>query len=137
MTVTKCPNCGCSAYTKQGTELVKYKGQEEKVSSERRMCKYCGYKYTVNPKDRQNPNCPYCASSNVRKEGKIEGGHKYKCNQCGKHFRNVYEKGKSPVISDYIKQKVKLYHRGGFSNRFIAKMFGIGATTVARIIDKN
>lgn len=133
----KCPKCGCSAFSRQGSEMVKYRGEDELVRAERRKCKYCGCKYTFNPRQREQRECPYCKSTKTRKEGIIEGGHKYKCNNCGKHFRDVYEKGKSPAISDYIKQKVRLYARGGFSQRFIANMFGIGATSVRRILKEN
>jgi len=134
-TVEKCPKCGCRAYTKQGREQVKYKGISELVTAERRQCKYCGCKYTINPRDRQNPTCPYCKNPNTRKIGFAKNGaRKYKCPSCNKYFQTSYESGNSPHISDYTKQKIKLYARGGFSMRFIAKMFGVGATSVKRIL---
>lgn len=134
-TITKCPKCGCPAYTKQGSEQVKYKGFSELVTTERRKCKYCGCKYTVNPRKRENPPCPYCKSSHTRKIGFAKNGtRKYKCSVCNKYFQETYESSELHRISDYTKQKIKLYARGGFSMRFIAKMFSVGATSVKRIL---
>ena len=133
--IEKCPKCGCRAYTKQGTELVKYKGISELVTTERRKCKYCGCKYTVNPRQRENPPCPYCKNLHTRKTGFAKNGtRKYKCPVCNKYFQTSYESGELHRISDYTKQKIKLYARGGFSTRFIAKMFAVGATSVKRIL---
>lgn len=134
-TLTKCPRCGCQAYTKQGSEQVKYKGMSEMVTTQRRKCKYCGCKYTVNPRIRENPPCPYCKNQKTRKVGfAANGARKYMCPACNKNFQMSYENGKSPRISDYTKQKIRLYARGGFSMRFIAKMFSVGATSVKRIL---
>lgn len=132
--MTKCPKCGCSAYTKQGTVSVKHKGEETPVLKERRKCKYCGCKYTVNPRYRDNPPCIDCGYKRTRKLGFTKfGGRKYYCPKCGRNFQETYLKGKSPRISEYTKNKIKLYLRGGFSDHFIARMFKVGTTTVRRI----
>lgn len=134
--IDKCPKCGCPAYKKQGFEQVKYKGVSELVTTERRKCKYCGCKYTVNPRKRENPPCPYCKSSHTRKIGFAKNGtRKYKCPACNKYFQETYESGNLHRISDYTKQKIKLYARGGFSMRFIAKMFAVSPTHVKRILN--
>lgn len=130
----KCPKCGCPAYTKQGQEYAKYKGQEEPVLKFRRKCKYCGCKYTVNVKERENPKCPHCGSLKTRKNGFAKNGVRiYRCSECSKYFQSQYLKGEPPSISEYKKTKIQLYLKGGFSDRFIAKMFNVGATSVARI----
>lgn len=133
--VERCPKCGCSAFTKQGSELVKYKGINELIPAERRQCKYCGCKYTVNPRYRENPPCPYCKNIHTRKTGFAKNGtRKYKCPKCNKHFQESYQSGNLQRISDYTKQKIRLYAGGGFSMKFIAKMFAVSATSVKRIL---
>ena len=115
----KCPKCGCPAYSKQGAGRVK--------------CKYCGCKYKLEIKKRETVKCPYCKSLNTTKDGfNSEGVQKFLCKDCGMHFRNTYKK--IPRISEYTKQKVRLYKKGGFSNNFIAKMFKIDPKSVTNIL---
>lgn len=133
---TKCPKCGCTAYQEQGTEFVKYKKQEELVSAIRRKCKSCGCKYTVNPKEKHNPLCPYCGG-NSRKTGFAKSGvRKYLCTSCRKNFQTEYEADKLYRISEHQRKMVFVYLKAGFSKRFVAKLLGIGATSINRILKK-
>jgi DNA-binding CsgD family transcriptional regulator/DNA-directed RNA polymerase subunit RPC12/RpoP len=85
----ECPKCGCPAYTKQGTEKVKYKGQEELVETTRVKCKKCGCKYTLNPRRRDNPVCPTCGSRYTNKQGVRNGIQLYRCTECSTNFNLI------------------------------------------------
>lgn len=133
---SRCPKCGCTAYQVQGTESVKYKGQDELVSATRRKCKSCGCKYTVNPKERNNPPCPYCGSKSRKTGFAKNGARKYLCTSCKKNFQTEYEGGELYRISEHQRKMVFVYLKAGFSKRFVAKLLGIGATSIKRILEK-
>ena len=135
-----CPKCHCTAYTKQGNEKTKYRDSSVLIYKERRKCKYCGTKYTVETKERDNLICPYCNSKSTRKEGYSKSGiRKYYCNTCKKHFQDRYENTENKLhrISEHNKMMIVKYHTGGFSNKFISKLLKVGETSVKRILDRH
>lgn len=133
-TVTKCPKCGCSAYSLDGTYLAKLKGQAEKVRRSRGKCKYCGRRFTLDPIIRTRLTCPQCGNTHIRKMGFTKTRlQKYKCIKCCINFQ---EGARAHRLTDHVKKMVTVYIGGGYSERFVAKLLGIGSTTVRRIIGK-
>lgn len=61
------------------------------------------------------------------------GRQKYKCIECCSNFTEGTEAYR---LTDHVKKMVRVYTGGGYSERFVAKLLGIGNTTVRRIIGK-
>lgn len=139
---TECPKCGCKEYTKQGKEKTKFKGVQELVLQERRKCKNCGCRYTVNPKIRNHPKCPFCGKSHTQKAGFSKfGAQKYKCTSCGKNFQVS-----SPTSRFYVRQErvagvplgtkfvIQSYSNNGFPIPYIQKFINLDKITIQKII---
>ena len=122
----KCPNCGSTACAL---------GPKDRRGVQQYICKKCkkafrapeDYKYGID-----KTKCIYCGGETSR-QGIKNGKQKYQCKVCKKTFR---EDGRR--ISNETKQKIELclrphVHVKGMTVSYIAKAFGVGATTVKRI----
>lgn len=129
----KCPDCNCTAHSLDGHYMAKLKGIPDKVQRTRVKCKRCGRRYTMEDTSKNNPPCVYC-DGKTRKVGfDLQGRRKYKCTHC---FTNFTEGVKVHRLTEHQKKMVVVYASGGYSKRFIAKLLGVSATHVDRLIKK-
>ena len=115
-----CPNCGSKHLQKKGKRLgrQRYKCLECTAS----FTKGIPYKPAPKYKPVVNVECPYCGSSQVRRDGQLEqGGQRYKCNLCQKSFSSktnteLFNKMDCPYCGSklnyagYTKLKNRKYH---------------------------
>ena len=80
-------------------------------------------------------NCPYCPSTNLRKNGHSENGtQRWICNECRKSFQFRYRyKAREPGIKDQIDELI--LNSSGV--RDTARVLGINKNTVMNHLKKN
>ena len=133
MTMIKCPDCNCTAHSLDGHYMAKLKGQVEKVRRTRVKCKRCGRRYTMEDTSKGNPPCVYC-NGTTRKIGfDKQGRRKYKCTHC---FKNFTEGVKVHRLSEHQKRMAVVYVKGGYSQKFTARLLKISETHLRRLIGK-
>ena len=78
-------------------------------------------------------NCPRCKNSNHKKNGKVDGRQRYKCNDCGYNYTvDVKSTASSPSVK---RQALQLYLEGlGF--RSIGRFLGVSHVSVQNWIKK-
>ena len=129
----KCPNCGSTAYHRNGYYMTRLRGKSEPVKKVQIVCKACGRRYMLNPEQTNNPKCPYCEGKTKKDGFNQYGEQKYQCTKCHKHFQDG---ARAHRLTEHQKKMAVIYAQGGYSIRFIAKLLGMGATSVKRLIDK-
>jgi transposase-like protein len=76
-----------------------------------------------------SPQCPYCKSIHIKKNGHQRGQQVYKCKNCGKNFREttgtiIYYLHKKELMLDYLRCMLE-----GKSIRACAREVGISVPT--------
>ena len=78
-------------------------------------------------------DCPRCKSSNHKKNGKVDGHQRYKCNDCGYNYSVEIKSTASPT--SVKRQALQLYLEGlGF--RSIGRFLGVSHVSVQKWIKK-
>ena len=72
--------------------------------------------------------CPYCQSTEIRKNGKRKGKENNICVHCGRQFIDVYDPPKG--YSDEIKQQCLKLYVNGMGFRAIQRSTGVHHTTI-------
>ncbi|MBD2772570.1 IS1 family transposase [Iningainema tapete] len=72
--------------------------------------------------------CPYCETTEIRKNGKRRGKQNYICTHCGRQFIDVYNPPKG--YSDEIKQECLKLYVNGMGFRAIERSTGVHHTTI-------
>ena len=73
-------------------------------------------------------HCPYCKSTDIRKNGKRRGKQNHICCDCDRQFIDVYNPPKG--YSDEIKQDCLRLYVNGMGFRAIERSTGVHHTTV-------
>ncbi len=73
-------------------------------------------------------HCPYCNSTEIRKNGKRKGKQNHICVRCGRQFIDVYDPPKG--YSDDIKQQCLKLYVNGMGFRAIERSTGVHHTTI-------
>ncbi len=72
--------------------------------------------------------CPYCESTEIRKNGKRRGKQNHICVNCGRQFIDVYNSPKG--YSDDIKKECLRLYVNGMGFRAIERSTGVHHTTI-------
>jgi len=78
-------------------------------------------------------NCPRCKSSNYKKNGKVDGRQRYKCNACGYNYSVEI---KSTASSTSVKRQALQLYLEGLGFRSIGRFLGISHVSVQKWIKK-
>ncbi len=73
-------------------------------------------------------HCPYCQSTEIRKNGKRKNKQNHICIRCGRQFIDVYDPAKG--YSDEIKQQCLKLYVNGMGFRAIERSTGVHHTTI-------
>jgi len=76
-------------------------------------------------------NCPRCKSSNHKKNGKVDGRQRYKCNVCGYNYSVEL---KSTASSASVKRQILQLYLEGLEFRSIGRFLGVSHVSVQRWI---
>ncbi len=72
--------------------------------------------------------CPYCESTEIRKNGKRRGKQNHICNNCERQFIDVYDPLKG--YSEKLKQECLKMYLNGMGFRGIERVKGVHHTTI-------
>ena len=78
-------------------------------------------------------NCPRCKSSNYKKNDKVDGRQRYKCNVCG---YNYSVEMKSTASSTSVKRQALQLYLEGLGFRSIGRFLGVSHVSVQNWIKK-
>ena len=78
-------------------------------------------------------NCPRCKSSNHKKNGKVDGRQRYKCNACGYNYSVEI---KSTASSTSVKRQALQLYLEGLGFRSIGRFLGVSHVSVQKWIKK-
>lgn len=73
-------------------------------------------------------HCPYCKSTDIRKNGKRKSKQNHICKHCGRQFIDIYNPPKG--YSDEIKQQCLKLYVNGMGFRAIERSTGVHHTTI-------
>lgn len=72
--------------------------------------------------------CPYCGSTQIRKNGKRKGKQNHICTACNRQFIDVYDPPKG--YSEELKQECLKMYLNGMGFRAIERVKGVHHTTI-------
>ncbi len=78
-------------------------------------------------------NCPKCTSCNHKKNGRVDGRQRYKCNACGYNYSVEI---KSTASSTSVKRQALQLYLEGLGFRSIGRFFGVSHVSVQKWIKK-
>lgn len=118
-----CPYCGSHLNKKAG---------RLKDGTIRRHCNNCGKGFSEKTVVRPpiTEKCPFCESTNLRREGIRNGVQRYFCRDCNIVFTPNSQK------SNFTKKKVQRDYQKGLAISQLAKTFNVTERTIKRYVQK-